>query len=89
MSREEVLATLGELSETGGGWINDGITSQQLFVMAGTSTTIWTSTTQSNSGGANAYLKGWNPSTYITGGGKGGSSYKMYVFDATSLISAP
>lgn len=89
ISREEILATLGEQPEAGSGWISDAITGQQIYVGASTSVSLWTGTTQSNSGGASAYIRGMNPSVYVTGSGKTGSTYKFYVFDATSLISAP
>jgi hypothetical protein len=90
MSREELLATLGEIIAASGVNVKDSITSQDIFSLALSSTTIWSSTTQSNSGGANAYLKGWNPSTYIGSSGKTLTTpYRVFVFDATSLISEP
>lgn len=90
MSREEMLATFGELAETGSGYLYDVLTSQIFWYEAGNSTLVWMSTTQSNSGGANAYYKGWNPTTYLTGAVKTATSpYSVYVFDATSLISEP
>ena len=90
MSREEMLATFGELYETGSGYLYDILTSQIFWYEAGNSTLVWTGTIQSNSGGSSAYYKGWNPSTYITGAAIGATSpYRVYVFDATSLISAP
>jgi hypothetical protein len=88
-SREEILAILGELAEQGSGVIRDQLTNIEFYIEGGSSSSIWTSTTQSNTGGSSVYFKGWNPTTYITGGGKTATRYKFYVFDATSLISAP
>jgi hypothetical protein len=90
ISREEIQAILGELYEVGVGLIQDLITSQTFYLEGTTSSVVWTGTIQSNSGGSNAYYKGWNPSTYIVTAGIGATSpYRIYVFDATSLISAP
>lgn len=89
-SREEILAILGELYEVGVGVIQDLITSQTIYAQATTSSFVWVATIQSNTGGSNAYYKGWNPSAYLAAAGIGATSpYRFYVFDATSLISAP
>jgi hypothetical protein len=90
MSREGMLATLGEVPATSGINLTDAITGQVFFSLAIGDGLKWTATIQSNTGGGNAYFKGWNPSTYLTSTSIANTSiYRMYVFDATSLISAP
>ncbi len=89
ISREEILLILGEISENGPGNIEDPVSIKTIFNKNGASNELWTATIQMNSGGANAYSKGWNPSTYIRGSGIASTFPPMIVFDAKSLITAP
>lgn len=87
ISMEEIQAIFGECDENGSGNIIDLISTNVILNKNGGSNSVWTSTTQLNSGGANAYYKGWNPSTYLTVAGKSATIKQIIVFDAKSLIS--
>jgi len=88
-SAEEVQALFGEIGSITGSTIADPVSGNNILEISAVIERYWTSTTQSNSGGANAYIKGWNPSTFLTLSGKTSTWGSIYIFDARSLITAP
>lgn len=91
VSMEELQALFYHKSEQASGHIEDLISAGQpdIYSQVASGTESWTSTTQANSAGANAYSVGRNPEAYVRGVAKSANFYPFYVFDARSLITAP
>lgn len=90
-SMEEFLAIFYHKAEQASGHIEDLISvgNPDIFQKVGSASESWTSTTQANSAGANAYSRGWNPEAYFRGVAKSAAFMPFYVFDARNLITAP
>jgi len=86
-SLEDFRKIFGEEGSVSGNNMIDPLSSINVFLFPAGTPEFWTATTQMNSGGGNAYSKGYNPSTYTRPQAKTSTYLSMYIFDARNLIS--